>query len=117
MDGENAVIASNLTRLRSARGLSETELARKSGISRVALGKIERAEGIRRAHTLQALASEVGGPVRELVTPVSILKSVRFRARKQVQGREEILAEVAAWLRDFAWLEKELGEEKNYRLA
>lgn len=117
MDGENAVIASNLTRLRSARGLSQSELARKSGISRVALGKIERAEWIPRADTLQALASELGVPVRELVTPVAILKSVRFRARKQVQGREEILAEVAAWLRDFAWLEKELGEEKTYRLA
>lgn len=117
MDGGNAVIASNLTRLRSARGLSQTELARKSGISRVALGKIERAEWIPRADTLEALASELGVPVRELVTAVSILKSVRFRARKQIQGREEILAEVAAWLRDFAWLERELGEEKNYRLA
>jgi Zn-dependent peptidase ImmA (M78 family)/transcriptional regulator with XRE-family HTH domain len=117
MDGGNAIIASNLTRLRSARGLSQTELARKSGISRVALGKIERAEWIPRADTLEALAGELGVRVRELVTPVPILKSVRFRARKQVQGREEILAEVAAWLHDFAWLEKELGEEKSYRLA
>ena len=59
----------------------------------------------------------LGRACPQTCTPVSILKSVRFRARKQVQGREEILAEVAAWLRDFAWLEKELGEEKNHRLA
>ncbi len=60
MDGENAVIASNLTRLRSARGLSQTELARKSGISRVALGKIERAECIPRADTLCSVGQRVG---------------------------------------------------------
>src|SRR5260221_2179856 len=107
MDGGNAVIASNLTRLRSARGLSQTELARKSGISRVALGKIERAEWIPRADTLQTLASELRVPVRELVRPVWILKSVLFEPRSQDRGAEEILPEVAPGLPAFACLGKD----------
>ncbi len=116
MEEESQVIASNLTRLRSARRLSQTELAEKAGISRVTLGKIERGEWVPRADTLQALASGLRASIRDLVTPVPILGCVRFRARKQVNGREEILAEVAAWLRDYSWLEEKLGEKKEYKL-
>ena len=108
-------IAANIARLRLDRQLTQEELAAKAGLSRVALGKIERGTVVPRARTLAVLATALAVPVRDLVTPVRPLESVRFRARTRVHAREQILAEVSKWLDAYAGLETELGEACPFR--
>ena len=112
---DKATIAANVARLRLDRRLTQEDLATKAGLSRVALGKIERGTVVPRARTLNALAKALAVPVGELVTPVRSLESVRFRARAQVHAREQILAEVSKWLDAYAELEADLNERIPFR--
>ena len=112
---EDSSIAANIARLRLDRQLTQEQLAARAGISRMALGKIERGAVVPRARTLADLAVALAVPVGELVTPVRMLRSVRFRARAQVHGREQILAVVAHWLATYAWLETELSDHPTFR--
>ncbi len=114
MAGE-ATIAANVARLRLDRRLTQEDLAAQAGLSRVALGKIERGAVVPRARTLNALAKALAVPVGELLTPVRPLESVRFRARTQVHAREQILAEVSKWLDAYAELEAALDERSPFR--
>jgi len=109
-------IAANLVRLRADRGLTQAALAKKSKVSRVTLGKIERGEVEPRADTLHQLAQALKAPLRDLVAPVEPLRGVRFRAAKRVNSREQILAEVGIWLRSYAWLERELSAVRPFPL-
>ena len=84
-------------------------------MSRVALGKIERGTVLPRAGTLAALARALRVPVRDLVTPVRSLRNVRFRAHATMYGREQTLAEVSRWLETYVWLERELGESRDFQ--
>lgn len=110
------VIGPNVTRLRVDRELSQAMLAERAGISRISLGKIERGETIPRAKTLSALARALRASTADLVTPVEALRRVRFRAARRVNSREQILAETSAWLSAYAWLEKELNQERHFKL-
>jgi Zn-dependent peptidase ImmA (M78 family)/DNA-binding XRE family transcriptional regulator len=110
------IIGPNVTRLRIDRELSQAALAERAGISRVSLGKIERGETVPRARTLSALARALRASTADLVTPVEPLERVRFRARRRVNSREQILAETSTWLSAYAWLEKELGQERRFKL-
>ena len=112
---EDTSIPENLARLRFERRLTQASLAERAGLSRVALGKIERGVVLPRAGTLSALAAALGVPVRDLVTWVRPLRSVRFRAHSAMHGREQILAEVSRWLDAYVWLEGELGERRDFR--
>ena len=107
-------IAANVARLRLDRQLTQANLARSAGLSRVAVGKIERGEVEPQARTLDALAKALEVPVGDLVTPVRRLESVRFRARKRVHAREQILAEVATWLDAYRPLETGLGAAERF---
>ena len=113
---EGSDIAVNVARLRLARQLTQKQLAARAGMSRVALGKIERGAVVPRARTLAELAVALAVPAGELVTPVRALQSVRFRARAQVHGRQQILAAVANWLDAYAWLEAELADRPTFHL-
>ena len=110
-------LAANVARLRRDRQLTQAALAEKAGLSRVALGKIERAAVVPRARTLADLAQALEVPIGELVTPVPSLARVRFRARARIHGREQILAEVAQWLSAYADLEAGLAEQRPFRFA
>jgi Zn-dependent peptidase ImmA (M78 family)/transcriptional regulator with XRE-family HTH domain len=112
-----SVIASNLARLRADKGLTQAELARRANLSRVALGKIERGEVTPRSDTLAELARALRVTVRDLVSHVEPLSRVRFRAKKRVNNREQILVEVSAWLGAYNWLERELGIRQPSALA
>ena len=112
---DGVCIAANLARLRLDKDLTQGDLALDAGLSRVALGRIERGAVLPRAKTLYALAKALAVPVSELVTSVHPLESVRFRAKAQVRSREQILAEVSKWLQAYAWLEAELGEQADFR--
>ena len=112
---DDARIGANLARLRLDRQLTQEQVAVRAGISRMALGRIERGAVVPRARTLADLAVALAVPVGELVTPVPVLQSVRFRARAPVHGREQILAAVANWLNAYAWLETELTDRPAFR--
>lgn len=102
---ENCVGA-NLARLRLDRGLSQAALAETAGVSRLAVGQIERGVVVPRTRTLIALAQVLGTTLGDLVTPVRPLRSVRFRARRRLHGREQILAEVSKWLDAYRLLQR-----------
>ena len=110
-------IAANVARLRQDRQLTQGQLAARAGISRLALGKIERGTVVPRAGTLQGLAAALEVPVGELVTRVRALESVRFRAKARVHGREQILAVVSKWLDAYSRLEAELNDRPAFRFA
>ena len=114
---DGAYIAANVARLRLDRQLTQEELAAKAGLSRMALGKVERGAVVPRARTLADLAKALAVPVGEIVTPVRPLESVRFRSRKRVHAREQILAEVSKWLNAYAGLEADLNERRPFRFA
>ncbi len=102
-------IAANVARLRAERGMTQVSLAEKAGLTRVTLGLIERGRVIPRSDTLTQLADALRVPLRELLVTRKPLRGVRFRAKKRVNGREQILAEVSAWLEAYRWLEEELA--------
>ena len=108
-------VPANLARLRLDRGLTQAQLAEKAGLSRVAVGKIERGVAYPRMLTLHDLADALEVPVGELMTRVRPLRSVRFRARARLHGREQILAEVSKWLDAYRMLEEELGAAREFR--
>lgn len=112
----NAVPA-NLARLRLDRGLTQAALAEKAGVSRVAVGQIERGDVLPRMRTLLDLARALGATLGDLVTPVRRLRSVRFRAPGRLHGREQILAEVSKWLDAYGMLEMDLGEAREFRFG
>lgn len=111
------ILAANLKRARKAAKLSQIDAAAKAGISRNGYRKIESAEGEPKPDTLARIAAAVGVSVTDLLRPVEPLRSVRFRARKKMRSREEMIASVSRWLHDYAWLEKELGTQIEFGFA
>ena len=111
---DGTTIGANLARLRLDHSLTQEDLALKSGLSRLALGRIERGDAVPRASTVRVLAKALKVPVGELIVPVRPLESVRFRAKAKVRSREQILAVVSKWLEAYAWLEEELGERAAF---
>ena len=86
----------------------------RAGLSRLALGRIERGAVTPRASTLRRIAAALDAPLGELVTPVRPLESVRFRAKAQVRSREQILAAVSKWIDAYAWLEADLRQQVEF---
>lgn len=111
---ENCIPA-NLARLRLDRGLTQAQLAEKARISRVAVGKIERGLVVPRTLTLAHLARALRTSLGDLALPVRPLRSVRFRARSRMHGREQILAEVSRWLDAYGMLEHALNDRRPFR--
>lgn len=114
---ESSCIAANVARLRLDRQLTQEEFAAKAGLSRVALGKIERGAVVPRSRTIADLAAALAVPISEIVTPVRPLDSVRFRAKARVHAREQILAEVSKWLDAYAGLESDLDDRPAFRFG
>jgi len=110
------MIPVNLRRLRKAKNITQTVLAEKAGLSRVAYRNIETGKSVPRVRTLEAIASALGVPLAQLVAPARELKAVRFRSNKQLRLRAQILADVGRWLHDFNDLERMLGDRKVNRV-
>ena len=114
---KQGVLGQNLRRLRQGRKLSQAELAHRAGISRVAYRNIEMGDSVPRADTLARLAASLQVGLDELVRPVRMLSSVRFRARKKMATREAILADVGRWLEGYLFIEELLDDHKEFVLA
>jgi Zn-dependent peptidase ImmA (M78 family)/DNA-binding XRE family transcriptional regulator len=110
------VIGENVVRIRTARAETQKGLAERAGLSRLALSRIERGEAVPRAANLNAIAKALRVPVKDLVTPVRRLESVRFRARKRMRERAQVLAQVSSWLDDYCAIEEILEDKTEFSL-
>lgn len=110
------VLHANLSRIRSAKGMSQGDLADAAGLSRVGYRNIESGTSAPRVDTLMRVASALGVRLEELVAPVRTLQKVRFRADKKMTTRGELLALVARWLDDYNEVESLVGDRKTSKL-
>lgn len=110
MNDPSQTLAANLRRYRSARALSQQDVADAAGLSRVGYRDIESGVVTPRVDSLQRIADALAVPVSQLLVPVRTLTHVRFRAEKRMSSRENVLADAARWLDDFRELEDLLGD-------
>jgi Zn-dependent peptidase ImmA (M78 family)/transcriptional regulator with XRE-family HTH domain len=106
---DTGTLAANLIRLRTAGKLSQSELAEKAGLSRLAYRNIEAGGTAPRVDTLMGIAGALSVKLEDLLTPIRELKNVRFRAAKKMTSRTEVLAETSRWLDSYVELENILG--------
>lgn len=110
------VIALNLRRLRKVKGLTQEDLAEKSGLSRAAYRNIETGRSEPRVSSLQDIANALQVPIQQLVEPGRALRAARFRSNKRMRSREQILVDVGRWLGDFGDLEDILDDRVDCKL-
>lgn len=110
------IVAQNIRRLRTGRKFSQKKLAELSGISLPAIKKVELAKSEPRMSTIQAIAKALDARLQDLFAPARELKTVRFRSKRRMQNRENILADTARWLEDFNYLEDILDERRRFIL-
>ena len=104
-------LGENVRRLRQAKGMTQLSLASQATVSLPALRNIEAGKVIPKVDTLQFIADALDTSVMALLKPVRILKGVRFRAKRKLRTRNEILSEVAGWLENLQELEGLLGKK------
>lgn len=112
-----SILCANLRRVRTARKLSQGELAANAGLSREGYRRIEDGEVEPRVNSLTRIAAVLSVKTEDLLVPVRALHAVRFRAQKKMTTREDLLATVARWLDDYADLEAIVGERATFKLA
>ena len=115
MSSEN--ISLNLRRLRLMKNLSQEKLAQAIGITRAAYIHLENGTTQPRTSTLQAIAKALDVKLADLLQPPMELKAVRFRAKKKLKRRKQVLFKVSNWLRKFNSLEACLGAKQPYVLG
>ena len=114
-------VPQNIRRIRTSRGLRQDEVARNAGISRNAFRSIETGQAEPRVSTLQSIARALGVDLPALLAEPPHLSSVRLRSskartRKAQATRDQVIVEVARWLKDFAGLQELLDQRKPYAL-
>lgn len=115
------LIAVNLKRLRSIKGLNQSQIAESAGLSRIAYSNIESGKAEPRVSNLQKIGKVLGVGIQDLLAPIPQLTTLRFRSRKALtvrekSKREQIAFDVAFWLKDFNELEESLNDIKEYKL-
>lgn len=108
-------VGANLSRLRVDRGLTQAALAEEVGVSRSLVGRTERGRVVPRTETLLAFARTLRTTLRDLVSPVRPLESVRFRAGARMRNREQVLAEASWWLDGYLMLEDKMNDRPPFR--
>jgi len=105
-----SILSANLRRIRAMKGLTQVEVADAADLSRVGYRNIEAGEAAPRVDSLVRIAKALEVNLDQLVesVPGSALNSVRFRALKKMTSRQELLEDVARWLRDYNELEEQL---------
>ena len=120
---EQPPFAANIRRFRASKGLTQEQVARQAGLSRIAFRDIEIGKTRDpRVGNLQGIAAALGVGLGELLVEPPRLATARFRSqklrgRKDQAQREQIVFCMARWLRDFRELEGILQDSLPYRLA
>lgn len=96
--------------------MSQKALADASGISLPSIKNIESCKGEPRVQSLQSIADALKVRLQDLFLNIGILSTVRFRSSKQMQNRENILAEISHRLSEFNLVEDVLGEKISFAL-
>lgn len=109
------ILSTNIKRYRTKKSLTQPGLAELSGVSLPTIKNIERKKSLPRTNTLLDLSRALDCRLQDLVIPVKELSSVRFRAMKKMNRREQVLAQVSRWLNDFNFLEELLSEKEEYK--
>jgi Zn-dependent peptidase ImmA (M78 family)/transcriptional regulator with XRE-family HTH domain/predicted HTH domain antitoxin len=104
-DMDLSLVSANLRRLRAAKGMSQADLADSAGLSRVGYRNIESGTAAPRVDSLLRIATALDVRLDELVSPVRLLRGVRFRALKKMTTRGELLADVTRRIDDYIELE------------
>lgn len=110
------LVGDNMRRLRTARNLGQAKLASRAGISRTAIQKIEKGESSPRVDTLSRIAEALDVQILDLMREAPRLTAVRFRSKKKMKSREDILIRIARILHDFHQLEDVVNDRKSYKL-
>jgi transcriptional regulator with XRE-family HTH domain len=108
-------LAANLRRLRTARGLSAVELARRAKVSRATLTQLEAGGGNPTLETLYGLANALDAALADLIAPAPAIEAprvVRAGAGTRVTGHP-----VEAWLLDTVAGPSALTEIYDFRLT
>jgi len=114
---DTSVLAHNLRRIRSAKGLNQTQLADLAGLSRVAYRNIETGTAVPKLDSLLRIARALDLPVEELLVPRRSLTAVRFRANKKMTIREQLLVDLARWLDDYNEVERLVSDRQQFTLS
>lgn len=109
-------IGSNIRRLRMARGYTQEELAKATGVSLAGLRNYETGRSEPRVDVLMGFARVLEARLDELVSESRTLTCVRFRADKRLNTRDAILSDVVRWLDDFSDLEEITGDKVEWQL-
>jgi Zn-dependent peptidase ImmA (M78 family)/DNA-binding XRE family transcriptional regulator len=109
------ILSSNIKRYRTRKNLTQQDLSELSGVSLPAIKNIERKKSLPKTNTLLVLSKALDCRLQDLVKPVKEMSSVRFRARKKMNKREQVLAQVSKWLNDFSFLEDLLDDKEEYK--
>ena len=114
-------IPRNIRRIRTSRGLSQEDAANKAGLSRNAYRSIETGQTEPRVSSLQGIACALDVTLPLLLAEPPRLSSVRFRSSKAHSSkaqatRDQVVIDVARWLKDFNALEESLDQKKPYTL-
>jgi len=110
------ILSLNIKRYRSKKNLTQKALSELSGVSLPSIKNIERKKSLPRTNTLLDLSKALDCKLQDLVMPVKEMTSVRFRAKKKMNRREQVLAVVSDWLDDFSFLEDLLDDREEYKL-
>lgn len=106
------IIGANLLRLRKEKAVSQDEVARAAGLSRLAYRNVETGKSEPRPETLRRIATALGVGLKDLVSPVPVLTHVRFRSQKKLKSRAQIVSAVARRLADLNALEAMVGAKQ-----
>lgn len=109
-------LSANLRRLRAGRKLSQVDMAEQTGLSREGYRRIEDGLAEPRTESLLRIAKALGVQPADLLVPTRQLSAVRFRAQKRMTSREDLLADVARWLSNYAELESSLKARADFSL-
>ena len=105
-------VAVNLKRFRAEQGLTQPELAKKSGVSISSVKTLETCKASNpSAKTLGALARALNRTIGDLLTEPLRLERIRFRAKASFAQyrRINVVNLCARWLDDYCYLEDVLG--------
>ncbi len=114
-------IPQNIKRIRTSRGLSQADVAQAASLSRQAFGSIETGQAEPRVSSLQRIARALDVALPELLAGPPHLSGVRFRSskprgRKAQAIRDQVVFDVARWLKNFNALEESLDQRKPYAM-
>jgi Zn-dependent peptidase ImmA (M78 family)/DNA-binding XRE family transcriptional regulator len=110
---DRAALSANLLRIRLARGKTQAEVAAGAGMSRVGYRNVESGAAVPRTESLVRIGEALGVRVEDLLHPTGTIRAVRFRAKKKMTAREQLLLDVGRWLRAYTELEALLGEKNR----